>query len=205
MDRDQVTLPRPLALALLGVVLVVALVVEWCPAPVEHTVLVRRVVTVAEARRDLPPARSSLVHRLAWADVAPRVIETSPPGTDPIAARFCVAAVPVPPPDSQPDTTGGVARATPRLLLLVGGQVSGRNLVQHGTLSDGEAWRGEYRLRWRHGGIEWRADGDSLLVRERRQLALFGLPLRLGVAVGWGCTMGGCGAGAVGGVTLTTP
>ena len=41
-----------------------------------------------------------------------------------------------------------------------------------------------------------------MTVRERRSLAVFGLPVRLGATAGWGCTTGGCGWGAVAGVGL---
>lgn len=200
----MICVPRWLVVLVVGLI-VIAAMWSWRDRPEPSTIVVHRVVSVKEARRDLPSTSPGILHRVLWGEIKPSVIEQSPPGSD--LRTFNAFCGPVARADSSGDSS--VARGTfsPQLLL-IGGVISGRSLTLHGILSTAADDRREFRLRDNHGGVEWVVHDSSVTVRERRHPLAFLDLLHVGASAGYFCTTGGggsCGWGGGVGAQLGIP
>ncbi len=144
----------PLALAL------ACLVAGWfahrpAPAPVRY-----RTVTVTKERivQGEPRIETKWRDRIVYPTVQPEQVATAPQAAVTDVARFCAPSVRT----ALADTTHAVSDPA---LLLRSLTYDGHDLELWGPLSNGDLWRGSYRV---HAPLTARVDGDSLLVRGQR-------------------------------------
>ena len=123
-------------------------------APVRYA---RVVVTDTLIMAGEPRVETRFVDRIIYRTVQPEQVATAPQAAVTDVARFCAPSVRT--------ATADTTESPPPALLLRSGSFDGSDLEQWGPLSNGDLWRGSYRV---HAPLTWRVDGDSLIVRGKR-------------------------------------
>ena len=182
---------RVRGLGALAVLVVAVALLRPGPEPESRVTVVLHHVPASTATHGMPGVRPSIGERIFWRTLKPDTVWMTDTGATRLVMDFCRPLI-VPP---IPDTSR--LAPTAALLLLTAGDVDGRRLGLYGVISSGTLWRQATTLREDHGGIRWRADGDSVVVRERRRFRLLGLRPTLGA--GGGLVVGLDGRAGLGG------
>lgn len=181
---------RVRGLGALVVLLAAVAILRRGPEPEAAVTVVVHNVPAATATHGMPGVGPTIAERVLWRTVKADTVWITAPGPSELLAGFCRPLVVS---GQVPDTSA----LGPVALLLTAGTLEGHELELYGLRSDGALWRQGTALRENHGGLRWRADGDSVVVRERRVLRLLGL--RPTVGVGGGLLVGMNGSASLGG------
>lgn len=180
-----------------GALLAGAAVWRWKPTPAPTEPVV--VVPDSALLKTRPTLERPLGKRLTTERAKPQQIARTAgrPDTSRIAG-FCAAAagaakaapaiVLQTSAKAQAPDTVAASPAPPAQLPPFAGRFNGRILEIHSTLSDGNAWRGAWRV---HTPVEWLADGDTVAVTQPRAwVRLLAGAKRCGLRAGVGSAAG---------------